>query len=126
MGHMFRIEFIRENPLVKWRNSSLEWCLATDDDMNRNTVPVFKDVFFVDQNEPIIISDDLILSDILVDFLSTPLLIDDSNGDELSHKLIEDLIQLDREISATEAKIGQIVDILWESSGDRFSCLQFC
>ncbi|CAG2175415.1 unnamed protein product, partial [Oppiella nova] len=121
-GQVFRMEFTHENPLAEWHGRSLDWCLTTDREVNQNEVPILKDVFFVDQSEPIVINDDLILSDIVIDFLSTPLLIDDSNGDELSHKLIDNLIQLDREISAAEAQLGQIVDILsnaLRTSGDQ-------
>ncbi|CAG2109890.1 unnamed protein product [Medioppia subpectinata] len=112
IGRVFGLDFIFENPLDDWHKKSLVWCAATDRDVNHNTIPPLKDVFFVDQSEPIVLNSDFILSDLVVDSLSTPLLVDDSTGDELSHKLIENLIQLDHEIHAVEAKMGQIVDIL--------------
>ena len=75
-------------------------------------MPLFKDVFYVDQNEPIVINGDLNMTDLIVDNIQTPILVDLSSGDELSHRLIDELVKLDVELRAAEVKLGQIVDIL--------------
>lgn len=115
-GHMFKMDFVHENPLGEWHNRSLNWCNTTDGEVARfgahDLTTQFNNVFYVDQMEPIVINDDLILGDIITDSLSTPVLFKESNGDELSHKLINELVKLDQEINVIEANMGRIIDLL--------------
>lgn len=115
-GHFFRMEFVHENPLGEWYNKSLHWCETTDREVKLFGEEIhrilFNDVFFVDQNQPIEIRGDLNMADLTVDSLQTPILVDLTTGDELSHRLIDELTKLEEEIRSAEQKLGQIVDIL--------------
>ena len=115
-GHMFRMEFVHENPLGDWHNESMHWCEATERDVKHfgaaNVMPLLNDVFYVDQNQPIVINGDFNMTDLILDSLTTPILVDLSTGDELSDRLIDELIKLNEEIRVAETNLGQIVDIL--------------
>jgi len=94
----------------------MNWCQNSNREVSRfgteDLMPQLNDVFYVDQIDPIVINDDFILGDLITDSISTQALTQESNGDELSHKLIDDLIKLDQQINVIEAKMAQMMDLL--------------